>query len=91
MSEHAAARSPAPHRRRSWSGSAPTRVDAALRYAVEEAARAGCGIHLVHVVPVVPLGSEAALVSAEVLDKLGSETLDLATERPRRWPPVGCR
>lgn len=56
-------------------------VDAALRYAVDEALRAGCALHLVHVVPVVPLGSESALASAEELDKIGAETLALAAER----------
>lgn len=56
-------------------------IDAALRFAVDEAVHAGCAVHLVHVVPVVPLGSELALASAEELDKLGTETLALAAER----------
>ncbi|MBS2937168.1 universal stress protein [Nocardioides sp. J2M5] len=56
-------------------------VGAALRYAVDEALRVGCPLHLVHVVPVVPLGSESALASAEQLDKIGTETLALAAER----------
>lgn len=57
------------------------RVDAALRFAVEEAHRGGSVVHLVHVVPVVPIGSERALAQAEELDKLGRETLAIAAER----------
>lgn len=56
-------------------------VDAALRYAVEEAVRTGTAVHLVHVVPVVPVGSDEAVSMAEELDKLGRETLALAAER----------
>jgi nucleotide-binding universal stress UspA family protein len=61
----------------------PEEVQSALEFGVEEARRAGCGLHLVHVVHMVPTGPEAVMVTTVDLDKFGRETLDMAVERAR--------
>jgi nucleotide-binding universal stress UspA family protein len=61
-------------------GVGPTEVDSALAYAAEEAVRAGCGLHLVHAVHLVPMAAENALVSSVDLDLWGRETLDVAVK-----------
>jgi nucleotide-binding universal stress UspA family protein len=53
----------------------------AVRYGAEEALRAGCPLHLVHAVPVVPQGPETVLVTAEGVEKFGRESLALAAEQ----------
>lgn len=55
--------------------------EAALEYGLDEAGRAGCGAHLVHVVHPVPSGPELALVAQEDVEKLGRETLVIALEK----------
>ena len=59
-------------------------VESALAYAVEEAARLGCGLHLVHAVHIVPTGPELPLVDAVDVERIGRETLTAATEEVRR-------
>ena len=61
----------------------PEEVQSALEFGVEEARRAGCGVHLVHVVHIVPTGPEAVMVTTIDLDKFGRETLDMAVEHAR--------
>lgn len=56
-------------------------IDAALEYAADEAERAGCGVHLVHVVHVVPTGPDQMLLDYQQVDRLGSATLHGALER----------
>ena len=55
-------------------GVGPDEVQSALAYAAEEATRAGCGIHVVHAMQMIPTGADAALVSVVDLEKLGHET-----------------
>jgi nucleotide-binding universal stress UspA family protein len=55
-------------------------VDSALEYAAEEAVRAGCGLHLVHAVPLMPVGPRGALVPQADLDLWGRETLERAVK-----------
>ena len=55
-------------------------VSAALAYAAEEAARAGCGIHLVHAAQTIPAGAEEAVASMNV-EELGREMLELARKQ----------
>lgn len=64
-------------------------VDAALVFAAEEAARAGCGIHLVHVVHVLAQGPQMPLVSEIDVERIGRQTLDAALERARHLVPDG--
>lgn len=61
-------------------GIGPEEMDSALGFAAEEALRAGCGLHLVHAVHVVPGGPEVVVTAAD-LEKWGRETLDLAVKR----------
>lgn len=58
----------------------PDEMTAAVRYGAEEALRAGCPLHLVHAVPVVPQGPETVLITAEGVEKFGRESLALAVE-----------
>ena len=66
-------------------------IDAALAYAVQEAARAGCGLHLVHAVHVVPSGPEMVLVDITDVERIGRQTLDEANERATDLAPEGMR
>jgi nucleotide-binding universal stress UspA family protein len=54
-------------------------VDAALAFAAQEAVRAGCGLHLVHAVRVVP-ASEAYALGVDI-DAWGREALARAVKR----------
>jgi nucleotide-binding universal stress UspA family protein len=58
-------------------------MDAAMGYAAAEATRLGCGLHLVHVVHVLPQGPE--MVSADVTDyeRVGRQTLNAALRLAR--------
>lgn len=55
-------------------------VGSALAYAVEEARRHGCGVHLVHAVQLVPAGPETMLVAQVDLEHLGQETMAAAVK-----------
>ena len=59
----------------------PQEISSALAFAVEEATRAGCGLHLVHAVQVTPPGPENVLLTSVDVEKWGRETLDLAVEQ----------
>jgi nucleotide-binding universal stress UspA family protein len=61
-------------------GVGPMEVDSALEYAAEEAVRAGCGLHLVHAVPLMPAVTGGELVSPADVDQWGQETLDRAVK-----------
>jgi nucleotide-binding universal stress UspA family protein len=78
MSEHA---SPTSKARPVVVGVGPEEVSSALAVAVEEATRAGCGLHLVHAVQVTPPGPENVLLTSVDVEKWGRETLDLAVEQ----------
>lgn len=54
---------------------------AALAWAAAEAARARCGLHLVHVVHLVPQGPEMVLVDATDAERIGRQTLTGALEQ----------
>jgi nucleotide-binding universal stress UspA family protein len=56
-------------------------VDAALAYAAREAARFGCGLHLVHAVHLIPSGPEMVLVDVTDIERIGRQTLNGAVER----------
>lgn len=56
-------------------------IDAALGFAADEAERAGCGLHLVHVVHVLVTGSEYAVAMETELEQAGRQLLDAALER----------
>jgi len=58
-------------------------MDAALAYAAAEATRLGCGLHLLHVVHVLPQGPE--MVSADVTDyeRVGRQSLNSALRLAR--------
>ncbi len=62
-------------------GVGPEAVDAALEFAAAEAIRAGCGLHLVHAVHVVPAGPENILLTAVDIDAWGREILASAVKR----------
>lgn len=70
-----------PDRRPVVVGVGPDEVDSALAFAAEEAVRAGCGLHLVHAVHVVPTGPEVPLLSYADLDTWGREIIALAVKR----------
>jgi nucleotide-binding universal stress UspA family protein len=58
-------------------------IEAALAFAAGEAVRAGCGLHLVHVVHLVALGPEMVLVAETDLERAGRQALNAALERAR--------
>lgn len=62
-------------------------MDAALAYAAREADRAGCGVHLVHVVHRVAQGPETVLVDTVDFDRAGRAALNAAVERIRDLVP----
>jgi nucleotide-binding universal stress UspA family protein len=64
-------------------------IEAAIAYAVQEAGRAGCGLHLVHAVHVVPSGPEMMLVDVTDVERIGRQTLDEALEHARDVAPGG--
>jgi nucleotide-binding universal stress UspA family protein len=63
-------------------------MDAALAYAAGEATRAGCELHLVHVVHAVALGPETAVMESVDLDITGKLALEGALERARDLVPA---
>jgi nucleotide-binding universal stress UspA family protein len=84
-------------------GVGPEEVESALAFAADEALRAGCGLHLVHAVSLVPPGPDQVLLPAVDLEAWGAERLaevvkladDLVqgavpvTHEHRRGTPVG--
>ena len=58
-------------------------MDAALTYAAGEASRAGCGVHLVHVVHPVVQGPDSALMDSVDVESTGRLVIELAAERVR--------
>ena len=62
-------------------------MDAALAYAAGEAARAGCGLHLVHAVHPVALGPETVLMDSVDFERTGHLALEGALERARDLVP----
>jgi nucleotide-binding universal stress UspA family protein len=56
-------------------------IDAALAYAAREAASAGCGIHLVHVVHLLVQGPDGLLVEVSDQEQVGRLALNAAVER----------
>lgn len=62
-------------------GIGPDEMDSALEFAAAEAVRAGCGLHLVHAVHVVPPGPETAVLTAYDVEAWGRELLALAVKR----------
>lgn len=56
-------------------------IDVALAFAAGEAVRAGCGLHLVHVVHLLAQGPETLLVSETDLERAGRRALNAALER----------
>lgn len=56
-------------------------VRSALEFAAEEAVRAGCGLHLVHALRLLPMGPDVPLVAVVDVEKLGREVLETAVER----------
>lgn len=64
-------------------------IDAALGFAAAEAARAGCGLHLVHVVHLIVQGPETVLVAETDLERAGRQALNAALERARDVVPAG--
>lgn len=56
-------------------------IDAALAFAADEAVRAGCGLHLIHVVHLTGRGPETPLVAELDLEQEGRQALDAALER----------
>jgi nucleotide-binding universal stress UspA family protein len=63
--------------------------DGALEYAIAEAVRVGCGIHLVHAVHVVPSGPELMLIDLADVARIGRGTLQAAAERALDLLPEG--
>lgn len=55
--------------------------DGAVTYAVQEAERAGCGVHLVHAVHAVPTGPAQLVRGYEEIRALGMNALDAAVGR----------
>ena len=53
-------------------GVGPEEVDSALAFAADEALRAGCGLHLVHAVSLVPPGPDQVLLPAIDLEAWGA-------------------
>jgi nucleotide-binding universal stress UspA family protein len=78
MTEHAA---PVGNGRPIVVGVGPEEISSALEFAVDEAQRAGCGLHLVHALHVSPPGPENVLLTSVDVEKWGRETLDLAVEQ----------
>jgi nucleotide-binding universal stress UspA family protein len=58
-------------------------MDSAITFAVAEAERAGCGLHLLHVVPVLGAGPAATLVPESDPARAGRLTLTAGIERVR--------
>lgn len=59
-------------------------ADAALSFAVAEAQRLGCGVHLLHVVHSLPQGPELVLVQSVDVEAVGRQSLHEGLEHCRR-------
>lgn len=64
-------------------------IDAALAVAAGEAARAGCGLHLVHVVHLLARGPENGASGEVPAERKGRLLLDAAADRARGLAPAG--
>ena len=64
-------------------------IDVALAFAAGEAVRAGCGLHLVHVVHLLAQGPEMVLVAETDLERAGRQALNAALEHARDIVPEG--
>ncbi|WP_341231283.1 universal stress protein, partial [Nocardioides salarius] len=60
---------------------------AALDFAVDEAVRAGCGVHLVHVAPAFVHGPDSILVTSPEVQERGRRVLDESFQVARRVVP----
>lgn len=84
MTETRAAASPSPSAeprgRPVVVGVGPDEMDSALRWAAEEAVRAGCGLHLVHAIHIAPATPETVTLDVDV-DAWGREVLAPAVKR----------
>ena len=58
-------------------------IDAALVFAVGEAARAGCGIHLLHAVHLFVQGADTVFIEVTDQERMGRESLNAALKRAR--------
>jgi nucleotide-binding universal stress UspA family protein len=58
-------------------------IDAALVFAAAEAARAGCGIHLLHVVHLFVQGADTVFIEVTDQERMGRESLNAALKRAR--------
>ncbi len=58
-------------------------IDAALVFAATEAHRAGCGIHLLHVVHLFVQGPDPVFIETTVQERMGREALNAALKRTR--------
>ncbi len=58
-------------------------MDAALAYAAAEATRLGCGLHLLHVVHVLPQGPEVVTADVTDYERVGRQSLNAALRLAR--------
>ena len=58
-------------------------IDAALVFAAGEATRAGCGIHLLHVVHLFVSGTDPVFIEETDQERMGRESLNAALKRAR--------
>src|SRR4029079_18507047 len=58
-------------------------VDAALVFAAGEAKRAGCGIHVLHVVHLFMQGPDPVFIEVTEQERMGRESLNAALKRAR--------
>lgn len=63
---------------------------AALSFAAVEATRAGCGLHVVHVVHLVATGPEMVLVDTTDIERIGHQSLTAAVDQARTLMPEGA-
>lgn len=66
-------------------------ADAAMSFAVSEAQRLGCGLHVVHVVHSLPQGPELVLVQSVDVEAVGRQSLRDTLERCRELAGEGTR
>jgi nucleotide-binding universal stress UspA family protein len=64
-------------------------IDSALEFAVAEALREGCGVHLVHALHVLSSGPEMALLDFSDAERIARSTLSGAAERALDLVPDG--
>jgi nucleotide-binding universal stress UspA family protein len=58
-------------------------IDAALGFAADEAGRAGCGLHLLHVVHLFVSGTDPVYIEETAQERMGRESLNAALKRAR--------